>query len=112
MAYAKVCVFCKTESDIPKLITPYIDRWEEGGSRLWDSYTVAHFINIQECPREIDFDYYIMADGNIVAKNDLSLVALSVDENALSCVFHLRLNQYMEQAQSQGLYMATLSCHA
>lgn len=32
MAYAKVCVFCKTESDIPKLITPYIDRWEEGGS--------------------------------------------------------------------------------
>lgn len=112
MAYAKVCVFCKTGSDIPKLITPYIDRREEGDSRLWDSYTVAHFVNIQECPREIDFDYFIMVDGNIIAKNDLSLVALGFDETVLSCVFHVRLNQYMDQAQSQGLYMATLSCHA
>ena len=53
-----------------------------------------------------------MVDGNIIAKNDLSLVALGFDETALSCVFHVCLNQYMDQAQSQGLYMATLSCHA
>lgn len=111
MAYSKVCVFCKTGSDILKLITPYIDGREEDGSRFWGSYTVAQFINIQECPREIDFDYFIRDDGNIVAKNDLSLVALGFDETALSCVFRWRLNQYMDQAQSQGLCMATLSCH-
>lgn len=39
MAYVKVCVFCRTESDIKKLITPYLGQQEAGSSKLWDSYT-------------------------------------------------------------------------
>ena len=111
MAYVKVCVFCRTESDIKKLITPYLGQQEDGSSKLWDSYTVVHFFGKHILAAETNFDYFIMADGNIVAKYDLSLVVLGFDETALSCVFHLRLNQYMDQSKSQGLYMAHLSCH-
>lgn len=74
-------------------------------------YTIVHFFGKHILAAETNFDYFIMADGNIVAKYDLSLVVLGFDETALSCVFHLRLNQYMDQAKSQGLYMAHLSCH-